>query len=328
MSNLTPRINRFESNLIIDGAMEMWPEGTSRTISSGSALYGSVLMYAENDATSVSVTNSRQADVPSGTTLQFSNRLSKTAAGTLASNTSVRLRYNIEGYDIATIRNQEFSLIFWVKSSVASSRTISLRNTGSTHSFLKQYNINTANTWELKAVRFSALSACPGTLDLTNGTGISISFGVVLGTNLRNSTTNSWVTGNFLSGIGEDTTWLTGTNHDFSIAGVMVLPGNWEGLTAAQYNFVRAGKNFEDELAMSQRYFELVPGTTTNTRPQYFHYHYKTIKRATPVVGLFSGSLGGADLAGSPHPEWSFRCPNAIVGGSATDWLVSADARF
>ena len=293
MSNLTPRINRLENNLIIDGAMEIWPEGTSRTIANGAGLYGSVLMKFFNLTSGITITNSRQASIPSNTNLTFSNQISKTAAGTLAAGTITQFDYAIEGFDVAPIVNSEFTVIFWVRSSVASRRTVALRNGTASHSFLRDYTINTANTWELKTLRFPALSTCPGTIARDNTVGAYLSFPIVNGSSTQNSTTNSWLTGSFTSTTGQDTTWLTGTAHDFSVAGFMVLPGNWEGLSAAQYNFVRAGRNFQQELDSSKRYYQYlahVPVTVANTNTFAAYQHLPVEMRAAGVIGLNGGT--------------------------------------
>jgi hypothetical protein len=309
MSNLTPRVNRLENNLIIDGAMEIWPEGTSRSIANNAAAYGPVLFQYNNISSGITTTLARSSDVPTNSGLNFSTRVSKTAAGTLAAGTRSILHYHVEGYDLRPVINNQWTLIFWVKSSVAATRSVSVRNGTTTHSYVKQYTINQANTWELKAVSFPAMSTCPGALDRANGLGMVIGWDIVTGSTFTTSSVNQWVTGNFSSGPGGDTTWLTGTTHDFSIAGVMVLPGNWEGLNAAQYNFVRAGRNFEDEVAMSQRYYEksydtdIAPGALSdngficNIRASGAaggSITFKSTKRAIPIVTAYSHVTGAS----------------------------------
>lgn len=313
MMNLTPRLNRVERNLLIDGGMQIWPEGTSRTFTAGNTGYGACLMRVYNDASSaVTLTNSRQTSVPSNTNLIYSNQVSKTATGTLAAGSAHGLIYNMEGYDTEEIWLNEFSVIFFVKSSVASNRSLSLRNGAATHSYVRQYNIAQANAWEMKVLRFDGLNTCPGTVDRTNGLGMQFLFNIVAGTNFQTSTLNAWQAANRFSGIGEDTTWLTGTNHDFSVAGIMILPGNWEGLTSAQYQFVRAGRNFQDELAMTQRFYEktydleTAPGSLVfNGAHRFNHpgsvgvegnYYFRVTKRATPTITFYSPQSGAAGV--------------------------------
>lgn len=366
MKQLTPRLNRLEPNIVIDGGMEIWPEGNSRSIASGSGAYGAVLFSAFNDASSVTITNSQQASVPSGTNLSFSNQISKTVAGTLAAGTSIGWRYQIEGYDIQKLMSDEFSIIFWVKSSVAGNRSLSARNAPSgfgstTHSFVQQYTINSADTWELKVLKIPKLSDCPGALNRTNNIGIVLNWMIIGGSNLQTASLNQWVSGNFVAGIGEDTTWLTGTTHNFSIAGVMVLPGDWTALESntAMYRFLKAGRSFADELAMSQRYFEksynlsVSPGTITGsgalqfvlaqqeTLNEYrFGCRFATSKRDSPSMTLYSTDTGAAGFAGTNAGDIAITVGNVGEAGftgqlgaghssvNGFQYQYKADARF
>src|SRR5882672_3453078 len=93
----TSRLNRLEPNICIDGGMELWPEGTSRSIANNANAYGGVLFNVINTSSGITLTNSQQASIPSGTNIPFSNQISKTASGTLAAGTLTRSRYIIEG---------------------------------------------------------------------------------------------------------------------------------------------------------------------------------------------------------------------------------------
>jgi hypothetical protein len=368
MKNLTPRLNRIEPNIVIDGAMEIWPEGTSRSFTSGTGGYGAVLFYNYNDTSSTTITNSQQSSVPSGTSLQFSNRMAKTVAGTLAAGTSIGWRYQVEGYDLKKLMDNDFSVIFWVKSSVASNRSLSIRNAPSgfgstTHSYVQQYSIDSANTWELKVKKFSKLSDCPGTLNRTNNIGIVLNWTAVGGTNSQTATLNQWISGSFVCGIGEDTTWLTGTNHDLSIAGVMILPGDWTALEASPslYSYIGAGRNFQDELAMTQRYYvktyplEIPVGTadtdnqlrirnfnSTNTGAVNFQWSFPVTMRADPsttvrsvvtgAVDTIRDTTAGADIVATIITQgpvgMAAHNVNAVVVGNTYAAHMTADARF
>lgn len=340
MMNLTPRLNRIENNLIIDGGMEIWPEGTSRSVANNSAAYGSVLMKAANTSTGVTLTNSRQLNIPSNTNLTYSNQISKTAAGVLAAGTISALQYTIEGYDLSRMITKESSLIFWVKSSVVSNRGLSIQNGNASHAFVQQYAINQANTWELKVIKLPALNTCPGTLERTNGAGATVIFSIVSGSTFQTSTLNSWVAGPKFCGIGEDTTWLTGTSHDFSVAGVMVLPGDWTELTSVTYEFVRAGKDFQNELDKTKRFFEksyqldIAPGSIDgpyNTTRWYqsvgvairMGVDFEVEKRTTPTFSTYSGIVasGSSDRVNISGVE-AFR--NAFAANTKGAWVENS----
>lgn len=343
--------------------MEIWPEGTSRSVTNNTSAYGSVLMKTANTSTGVTLTNSQQASVPSGTNLTYSNQISKTAAGTLAAGTISALQYTVEGYDVSKMFNQESSVILWVKSSVASNRSLSIQNGSASHAYVQQYTINAINTWELKVIKLPALNTCPGAIDRVNGAGATIIIPIVSGSNFQTATLNSWVAGPKFSGIGEDTTWLTGTTHDFSIAGVMLLPGDWTELTSAKYDFIRAGRNFQDEMSMSQRYYEnswefntslaaaasaSVTMYTTDSSNRFSEtVMYKVKKRALPTVTSYESTGKTVDQAivvaqgsGSPvaggvavyTPQLDVGFGMQINGGGGTAGRLAfywrADARF
>lgn len=331
---LTPRINRNESNLALDSGAEIWPEGTSRSVASGNQLYGSIMTRLANVTSSVTLTNSRQTSVPAGANIPFSNQVSKTAAGTLAAGTNINLSTFIEGYDVDRIYNKDFSVIFWVKSSVASTRSVALNNASLSHTYIKQYTIASANTWQLVALSFPALNTCPGTIERTNLAGLQIVNTIVAGSTFQTATTNAWVAGNFRSGVGEDTTWLTGTTHDFSIAGMQVLPGDWSALSSntSAYTFLRCGRNFQEEVEKTQRYFEksynidISPASNIINGMSFFasavsanyaiYIPFASLKRADPTLSTW-------DRAGN-----SGRLTIMNSGGAYTDNIVTSPSQI
>lgn len=341
MNNLTPRINRLEPNIVIDGGMEIWPEGTSRTVVDNSQLYGACLFSCRTASLGISVTNSQQASVPASTNIPFSNQVSKTLAGTLGAATASNLTYFVEGYDTLNILNKESTVIFWVKSSVASNRSLSITNASNSHSYVQQYNIAQADTWEMKTIKLPALNTSPGTIDKTNGIGMEVKFSIVSGSNFQTASLNQWVSGLQLSGLGEDTTWLTGTNHNFSIAGVMILPGDFTGLTEANYQFLRAGRNFQDEVDMTRRYYEksyplsVAPGTattsdgtiypintTTNTQTYLKTTLFKVEKRANPTTIVYDNN----GVANQASTEISNRAASATGTTSGINISIVSSA--
>lgn len=315
MSNqqFSPRINAYERNVLIDGSMMLWPEGTSRTVTVGNSLYGAVMFKCNNSGTGISVVNSRIGGPD--TQLVYANQISKTAAGTIASGAAVNLEYGIEGNDLEPLMAEEFTVLFKVKSSVASTRSVSIRNSTGSHSYVQQYNITAANTWQVKAIKFNPMNTCPGTLNRDNNIGALLDFSVIAGSALTTNTLNQWVAGGFLTGPGEDTTWITGTNHDFAIAGAMILSGDWTAIAnnPSYFKFVRAGRNHAHEVQLSKRYYEKswqladVPGTVTSTNRlvlatvgdsagnHTFTVQLEVEKRAIPTAVIYAAASGGAN---------------------------------
>jgi hypothetical protein len=322
-NQLTPRINNLETNILLDGGMDFWPEGTSRAFINNGAGYGSSMFKFYNLNTGITITNSKDSAVPTSQ-LAASNTLSKTAAGTLSASTITQHDYVIEASDVLNIYKQDFSVIFWVKSSVASTRSVAIRNSTATHSFVQNYTINSANTWELKVIKYSALETCPGLIARDPGSvGVFLSFPVVNGSTAQTATLNQWISGSFTSSTGQDTTWLTGTNHNFSISGAMVLPGDWTSLQAnpLAYTYLRAGKNYADEFNMISRYIEVTAagaqlggGFSNNTTVANFILLFKVLKRVAPTI-TYSNTTG-------------FRYSNATNNYNATNITTTVSGTF
>jgi hypothetical protein len=108
------------------------------------------------------------------------------------------------------------------------------------------------------------------------------------------------------------------TSGTFSITNVQ-LEGN-----TVNTAFERRPIGFE--LALCQRYFEVVTGASITTRPAYTPYAYKVTKRATPTLALFSGSVAGANYA--PTNADSFTCPDNVVATGTSGWSISATAEL
>lgn len=296
-NQLTPRINNLETNVVIDGGMDFWPQGDSISFPNNTGLYGSSMFKLYNLSTSVTLTHAKSTSSPT-TQLASSSSITKTGAGTLAAGSLVQYDYTVEGFDALSIYKEDFSVLFWVKSSVATARSVAVRNSTVSHSFVKTYNINAANTWELKVLKFSSLESSSGITNKDSGVGAFISFPVVGGSTYQTATTNQWISGGFTLATGQDTTWLTGTTHDFFITGVMVLPGDWTAMQSnpASYRFIRAGRNWADEFDMVSRYVEILGGNpnmvlssglSLNTTTATGYLAYKVAKRTTPSI-LFS----------------------------------------
>lgn len=334
-NQLTPRINSLETNVILDGGMDFWPQGDSLTWPNNSGGHTSSMFKFYNNSTGVTVTSAKSNLVPN-TQLLSSNRISKTSAGSVAAGTTVQFDYTVEGYDTLNIYKEDFSVLFWVKSSVAAARSVAVRNSTASHSYVKTYTINQVDTWELKVLKFKSLESAPGITYRDNGAGAFISFPIVTGSNYQTAFTDQWVSGSFTCATGQDTTWLTGTVHDFLITGVMVLPGDWTAMQSnpASYKYLRAGRNWADEFDMISRYVEVLQGSsspigsayTVNATTARAIVMFRTTKRAVPTITA-SSNVGfryyssenahlSTNITATSPGQSSFICDLTHAGGA------------
>jgi hypothetical protein len=84
----------------------------------------------------------------------------------------------------------------------------------------------------------------------------------------------------------------------------------------------------QQQLALCQRYFELVGGTTGTWQGGYYHQRYKVTKRATPTLSIFSGSVSGANFDNGVDTTNSFRLPASVTSTGAADYTIAANAEL
>ena len=141
---------------------------------------------------------------------------------------------------------------FWVKSSITGQFSTFLTNATEVYSCAIPYTINSAITWERKVITFSGATA--GTwVGSTNGTGLILGFGLGNGTGLL-GTPGVWAAASYYGATG-DTNWMAASGNTWQITGVQLERGS----TATPFEH----RSYGQELALCQRYFQIVGGTGT-----------------------------------------------------------------
>jgi hypothetical protein len=183
--------------------------------------------------------------------------VTSTAATSVGSNGFYIISQKIEGYNVAdlawgTANAKTVTVSFWVRSSLTGTFGGSLRNSDNTRSYPFSYTISAANTWEYKTITIAGDTT--GTWLTTNGIGISILFGLGVGTTFS-ATAGAWAAGNFGSSTGA--TSVVGTNGaTFYITGVQLEVGS----TATSFDT----RSYGTELQLCQRYCFAFGGKTSS----------------------------------------------------------------
>lgn len=234
-------------NKIINGCIRLAQRGTSFVIGGGG--YGWTLdrFFNTNNHDAGNITITQDSSVPSNN-FQYSLKMTN-AAG---SDTSIdaaqycQLIHRVEGYNIVALRTGIMTLSFWVKSSKIGAYGISFRCAGADRSYVADFNINVANTWEFKNLAIDlSVGAASGTWNYTNGIGLYVTFGLAHGSNNR-TIPGSWQSGNY-TGSNNQVNWLNEQNNTFYITGVQLEAGP----VATDFEV----RDYGRELQLCQRYF-------------------------------------------------------------------------
>jgi len=219
----TENVGQGSSNLIINGAMTISQRGSSFASANGYTLdrYG----YYRSGGGAVTV--SQDTDTPS----DFKNSLKiavTTNDSSVTSGDYYILQQKIEGQNIAQLNYgssdaKTTTLSFFVKSSVTGTYSGSLRNQATDRSFVFQYTVSSANTWEQKSI--AIVGDTSGTWLTSNDTGISLVFSLGQGTTYASSTVGSWHSGNY-HGSTTEQDFISNASATFYITGIQLESGS------------------------------------------------------------------------------------------------------
>lgn len=206
-------------NLIVDAAMNIWPDGTplssvaNNTWGPAGFVYGKAGTVAVHDMI-------RSTDVPAvAATIPhslYSTHLDVTTAdASIAAGDLCALQTRIEGYSFQQLAQRQFSLGFWVKAAKTGVHCVAAQNSASDRSCVMEYTVNVADTWEYKTVTFPA-SPSAGTWDYTNGRGIQLAWTLAGGSTFQTAA-GAWATGSFF-GTSNQVNELDSTSNNFKLA--------------------------------------------------------------------------------------------------------------
>jgi hypothetical protein len=234
-------------SFIINGDMAVWQRGTSfADPSNGSYLCDRVFAFNNNDG---AITFSQSTDVPSGQGFKYSLKGDVTSEDTsIAAGQYVSIDQYIEGQNTISLDwgssdAKYVTISFWIKSNLTGTYCYSIRNSAINRSFIKEFTIDTADTWEHKTITIAGDTG--GTWLTTNAIGQRHQISFAMGSTFQ-GTADSWQTTNVVATSNQENI-LSSTDNEFYLTGWKVE----EGTTATPFQH----ESFADNLRKCQRYF-------------------------------------------------------------------------
>ncbi len=284
-------------NRIINGAMVIDQRNAGAAVTTASAF--PVDRFSVPFSTDGAFSAQQDSSAPAGfvNSLKFTTT---TADASLSAAQFAFIRHNIEGLnssDLAwgTASAQAVTLSFWVRSSLTGTFGGSLTNSAVNRSYIFNYAISVANTWEYKTVTIEGDTS--GTWLTTNGVGIRLEFSMGAGSNLQ-GTAGSWTaTSNRTTAASVS---VIGTlNATWQITGVQLEKGS----TATSFDY----RPYGTELALCQRYYWRITPPSNNG-----YFGIGQVTSSTVVV------------SGIPFPVTMRVAPSALEQtGAASDYRVA-----
>jgi len=305
--------NMVGINKIINGAMDIAQRGTSFATASTGAYSLDRFQWVQSGVGVVTI--SQQTDSPSNNEFQNSLRITvtPTADTTIAAGDIYNIQQQIEGFNSRDLIGRTFTLSFWVRSAKTGTHCVAFVNNGTgspDRSYILEYTVSVANTWEYKTVTVSGGLITAGTWNWTNGSGVTVCFALAAGSTFQ-TTAGAWQTGNFRS-TSNQVNCLDTVGNIFAITGVQLEAGS----AASPFEH----RPYGTELALCQRYYEkylVTVGTTTIYPATPAWLAWKVTKRASPTVTTTPDSGSGAVYT-AYGPEGAYQAVVNSVGSGAT----------
>lgn len=325
-------------NLVINGDMtlDQRGSGTAAVTCDSLTVYGPDRFNCTENAATGDLTIS-QTSVTAGTApytlgLQKAAKLLATTGVTLGTAENIQISYKLEGYDFAPIAKKTATMSFWVRATKTGAACFNIRNQGVNRTFVKQYTIAAADTWQEVSIPINfGTGTASGTWNYATDNGLRIVFAGAFGTDLDDGTDGAWVSSNEQGTAACQTNNLLAATNDYvEITGVRLTEG------AQKVPFVRAGGGtYAAELALAQRYFwktfaqgtapaqNVEIGTTLTAHSiatpagsysAYWSIPFPVVMRATPTITFYNPQATNAN------------CRNFNVGDSGAAGNVNTSA--
>lgn len=236
--------NMMGRNKIINGKMEIAQRGTTYLPLPVNSYFLDRWVY---NATTTAVINAAQhLDAPTAEYRSSLRTEVTTADISIATGDNAVISQRIEGFNARDLISRTFTLSFWVRSSKTGTHCVFFKNGGNDRSYVAEYTISAANTWEQKSITVSGGLITAGAWDWASGVGLQVGFVLACGSTYHN-TANAWNTGNFLA-TANQVNCLDTVGNIFAITGVQLEVGS----VATPFEH----RPYGAELALCQRYYE------------------------------------------------------------------------
>lgn len=288
----------INDNLIINPSFRIWQRATSFTTASG---YTSD-RWEFTDVGAGVVTVSRSTGGPTGTQYAWEANVT-TADASIAAGDLYTVNQPIEGSNIhetriGTASAESVTITFDVYSAVTGTHCISLRNSAANRSYVAEYTVNSANTWETKSITIALDTTGTWLYDI--GIGLNVTWCLAGGSTFQ-TTAGSWTAGNFVCSSNQVNVMGTLANK-FRLSDVKVEIGIQSTLFRSLL--------IEQEIEACQRYYEKsynlsvapgsvsVPGIHGGRQSGTGNYvgvqAFSTRKRTTPSMTGYRSDTGAS----------------------------------
>jgi len=213
----------LKHNAIINGNFNIWQRGTAF---SGSTQYvADAWLAGETLATGVASFSAETTNRPLNSLYALKATMTTSQASPGASE-YLYIKHHIEGYNAMPLYKKQCVLSFWVYSNHPGTYSVFVRSASETTSYVKDFTIDSASTWEYKVIPVDLNDTAGSTWTFSNTRSMSIGFCLFSGTTFKTSTLGQWVSGNYICSTNVPNTFQQTVDNVFILSQVQLEIGS------------------------------------------------------------------------------------------------------
>lgn len=287
----------FKKNFILNGNFNVWQRGFSFTGTGNVRTADGWVMGGVMAGGAIFEISAQSSVKPNSNCTYTAKMLIKTSQPSVASGDYLCFNTAIEGYNSQRLYQNNVTLSFWAYSNVTGTYCVFFRDTSTTYTYVKDFTINNANTWEYKVINCD-LRTQLGTWGKDTSRGLTAAITLICGSTYQTSTPGQWVSGNNAATTNISNTFQNTVDNVFLLSQVQLELGN----VASEYEHI----SVEEELNCCYRYYQThtlnhTPATSTATGPGYYYAEMFIYQmRAAPSITVLNSYLWSPGVGWSP----------------------------
>lgn len=300
----------IKKNVILNGNYNVWRAGLGPF--TGGGFSADMVQWGETMSTG-------QAQASAESTLKPNDNCNytykvevTTAQQTLTANEYIHFFHSIEGYENNYITGRPGIISFWVYASATGTYCLWLRDANATASYVKDFTINSANTWEYKTIRVT-FDAVVGDWNTLNGRGLCIGFTPCCGTTYQTSSVGQWVSGNYIASTNISNNIQKTANNLFIVSQVQLESG--------ELRTELSHMEIEKESLYCYRYYQIfyvdaVNAASLNTGTGVFYAHLTiNMMRTAPTISFTTPLMWS--------PQYAWKVPTSTTASASQTGRVT-----
>lgn len=247
-------------NLIINGAMQVWQRGTSFSPTSTEVYTVDRFQSLIGSGFNGDATITQSTDVPTGQGFTYATDIAIDSVQTPSAGQNGGFKQEIERQNVwqlayGTSNAKTVTLSFWVKSNKTGTYTVQFQinaDGGTGSYYLKEYTINSADTWEKKTLTVPGNTVTAiSTGQAANNDGYRVNWMLAVGSG-DTAATDSWIVdGAYAASANQVNLWDNASNY-WRITGVQLEVGT----VATPFEH----RSYAQELQLCMRYYQVAVG--------------------------------------------------------------------